>query len=124
MQRRLKVTRNCSNLMFFFYKVTKTTTVNLLLNLWCAVHKLVAPELVHGVLDQLDEGDEETPRVRAVDDQPLEQHPGDLLLHGLRISFSEQVQQAAAEVMRVAVGVAQLIGDRVQEEVTGEKKSF
>ena len=37
--------------------------------------KLVRPELERGVLDQLDEGDQETPGVGPVDDQPLKQHP-------------------------------------------------
>ena len=37
--------------------------------------KLVRPELERGVLDQLDKGDQETPGVGPVDDQPLQQHP-------------------------------------------------
>ena len=36
------------------------------------------PELEAGVLDELDEGDEEAPRVRPVHDQPLQEHPSDL----------------------------------------------
>ena len=39
------------------------------------MNKLVRPELERGVLDQLDEGDQETPGVGPVDDQPLKQHP-------------------------------------------------
>ena len=38
------------------------------------------PELEGGVLDELDEGDEETPRVRTVHDQTLQEHPRDLQL--------------------------------------------
>ena len=45
------------------------------LDLRGAVDKLVGPELEGRVLDQLDEGDEETPGVRSVDNQPLQQHP-------------------------------------------------
>ena len=37
--------------------------------------KLVRPELEGRVLDQLDEGDDETPGVRSVDNQPLQQNP-------------------------------------------------
>ena len=37
--------------------------------------ELVGPELEGRVLDQLDEGDEETPGVRSVDNQSLQQHP-------------------------------------------------
>mgnify|MGYP001299742647 FL=1 len=43
-----------------------------LLNLRGAVHKLVRPELEGRILDQLNEGDEETPGVWSVDNQPLE----------------------------------------------------
>lgn len=43
----------------------------LLLDFRGTVHKVVTPELKGGVLDQLDEGDEQTPRVRPVHDQPL-----------------------------------------------------
>ena len=45
------------------------------LDLRGAVDKLVGPELEGRVLDQLDEGDEETPGVRSVDNQPLQQNP-------------------------------------------------
>lgn len=44
--------------------------------------------------------------------------PGDLLLDGLRVGLSKQVEHGAAEVMGVAVGVAQLVGNGIQEEVT------
>lgn len=44
--------------------------------------------------------------------------PGDLLLDGLGVCLGEQIEHGAAEVVSVAVRVAQLIGDRVQEQVT------
>lgn len=44
--------------------------------------------------------------------------PGDLLLDGLCVGLGKQIQHGATEVVSVAVGVAQLIGDRVQEQVT------
>lgn len=47
----------------------------LLLDLWRAVHKIMAPELKGRVLDQLYEGDEQTPWVRPVHNQPLQQDP-------------------------------------------------
>ena len=118
------------------------------LDLWGAVHELVGPELERGVLDQLDEGDQETPGVGPVDDQPLKQHPGqkwqlkrvkiltteillqdlnapgDLLLDGLRVSLSKQVEEAAGEVVGVGVGVPQLVGDAVQEQIPGEQIMF
>lgn len=39
------------------------------------MHKVVAPELKGRILDELDEGDEESPGVWPVDDQPLQQDP-------------------------------------------------
>lgn len=103
----------------------------------------MAPKLEGRILDEFDEGDEKTPGVRPVHNQPLQQHPerpqsccsgvaakacarccerrsspGDLLLNGLRVGLSKQVEHGAAEVMSVAVGVAQLVGNGVQEEVT------
>ena len=39
------------------------------------MHELVAPKFEVGVLDELDECDKETPRVRTIDDQPLQQNP-------------------------------------------------
>lgn len=47
----------------------------LLLYLWCTVHKLMIPELELGVLDKLNEGDEEPPGVRSVYYQSLQQNP-------------------------------------------------
>lgn len=49
--------------------------------------------------------------------QPLKQDSGDLFLDCLCVGFSKEVQEGAAEVMSVTVGVAQLIGDGVQEQV-------
>ena len=48
----------------------------LLFNLWGTVYKVMAPELEGRILDQLNEGDEETPWVRPVHYQPLQQNPG------------------------------------------------
>lgn len=109
----------------------------------------MAPELEGRILDQLDEGDEETPRVRPVHYQPLQQNPkeqggninqvfaddarhrldlglvspGDLLLDGLSVGLGKQIEHRAAEVVSVTVGVTQLIGDRIQEQVTPWKKT-
>ena len=85
-----------------------------------------------------------------VDDQPLKQHPrqkwqlkrvemlttvtyillqnlnapGDLLLDGLSVGLSKQVEEAAGEVVGVGVGVPQLVGDAVQEQIPGEQIMF
>ena len=53
------------------------------LDLARTVREGVGPEVVARVLDQLYEGHQEAPGVRAVDDQPLQQDTCDLLLHNL-----------------------------------------
>lgn len=53
----------------------KTKEYDSLLDLWGTVHKIMAPELEGWVLDQLNEGDEESPGVRPVYNQPLQQDP-------------------------------------------------
>ena len=57
-------------------------------------------------------------RVRAVDDEPFEQNARDLLLNHLGLRLGKKVQEHAAEVVRVLVRVAKLIGHGVQEEVS------
>ena len=42
-----------------------------------------APEVVPRILDELDKGDEQTPGVRPVDDEPLDEDARDLLLYAL-----------------------------------------
>ena len=46
--------------------------VGLLFNLGGTVDKLVLPEIVGGVFDELNEGDEEAPGMRSVDYQSLQ----------------------------------------------------
>lgn len=43
--------------------------------------------------------------------------PGDLLLNSLCVGFREQIKHGAAEVVRVAVRITQLIGYRVEEQI-------
>ena len=50
--------------------------------------------------------------------------PGDLLLDGLRVGLSKQVKEATGEVVGVGVGVPQLVGDAVQEQIPGEQIMF
>lgn len=51
-------------------------------------------------------------------DETLQQDAGDLLLYHLRLGLGEQVQQNAAEIVRMLVGVPELVGDGVEEEVS------
>jgi len=81
------------------------------------VDKVVAPELEDGVLDEFNEGDEQTPGVRTVDDESLEEHASYLLLYRLSIRLRKQIEQRAVEVVRVTVWVAQLVSDGIQEQV-------
>ena len=87
-------------------------------NFWRATNKVVIPKLELGIFDQLDECDEQTPRMRTVDDEALQENARDLLLNGLQVGFGEEIQQSAREVMRVRVGITQLIGDGVEEQVS------
>lgn len=81
------------------------------------MYKFMSPELVNGILDKFNERDEKTPRMRTVYDQPFQQHPCNLLLYSFRVGFSEQVQEAAAEIVRVAVRIPKLVGNRIEEQV-------
>ena len=56
---------------------------DILFDFWCTVDKLMMPELELWVLDEFNEGDEKTPRMRSVNNQPLQQDASDLLLDGL-----------------------------------------
>lgn len=85
----------------FVYK-----TWHLLFNFWGTANKLVIPELELRVLDQFNECDKQTPRMRAIDYQPFKQNPRYLLLDGFGVGLRKQVQQSTAEVMSVAVGIA------------------
>lgn len=56
--------------------------------------------------------------MRSVDNESFQQNSSDLLLNGFGIGLGEQIEKSATEVMGVRIGVTQLIGDRVQEEVS------
>ena len=90
----------------------------LLLNLRSAVYKLVLPEVVSWVLDEFDKSDEQTPWVRTIHYESLEQNSRDLLLNGLSIGLRKQREESTAEVVGVAIGIAKLVGNGIQEEVT------
>ncbi|MPC11106.1 hypothetical protein E2C01_003758 [Portunus trituberculatus] len=67
-------------------------------------------------------GDEESPWMWPVHYQPFQQDSGDLFLNCFCVGFSKKVQEGAAEVVSVTVGVAQLIGDGIQEQVSACNK--
>ena len=68
------------------------------------------------LLDELDEGHQEAPGVGSVYDQALQEHPRDLLLHGVLAGLSEHEEQDAGEVVRVVVRIAQLVGHRIEKQ--------
>ncbi len=70
-----KTWRHCSSSVVKKQKDVFVMLAPLLLDLWGTVHKIMAPELKGRVLDQLNEGDEQTPWVRPVHNQPLQQDP-------------------------------------------------
>ncbi len=82
------------------------------------MNKLVFPEIIGGILDQLNERDEQSPWVWSIHNQPLQQHTCYLLLNSFSVSFSKQRQQGTTKIVGVAVGVAQLVGNSVEEQVT------
>ena len=88
-----------------------------LFNLWGTVDKLVFPEVVGGVFDELYERDKQPPGVRSVHNQPLQQNPGHLLLYGFNLGLREEGEEGTREVVGVGVGVPQLVGNGVEEEV-------
>lgn len=84
---------------------------------WSTVHEIVIPEFVVVVFDELNECDEKTPWMRTVHDESFQEHSSYLLLDCFGVGFSKQVQQGAAEVMRVAVGVTELVCNSIQIQI-------
>lgn len=80
-----------------------------LFDLWGTVYKFMVPELKCWVFNQLNEGDEKTPRMRPIYNQPFQENPCDLFLDCLSVRLGKKVQHGAAEVVRVAVWVPQLV---------------
>ena len=68
-------------------------------------------------LDELDESNEQSPRMWSVNDESLHQHASDLLLDNFLRGLLEQEEEHAAVVVRVAVRIAQLVRNRVEEQV-------
>ena len=62
------------------------------LNFGRTLHEFVAPKVVVSVLDQFDESYQETPRMRPVNDQSFKKNSGDLLLNGLLVGLSKEIQ--------------------------------
>lgn len=93
-----------------------------------ASSEFVLPKAVLRVLDQLYEGDQQTPRMRPQRHESFEEDtekrrarpnkfqfrsnslihylPSNLLLNNLRVRFEKQVQQGVAKVMCMAVRIA------------------
>ena len=62
----------------------------------------------------------------SIHDQPLKQDPGHLLLYGFNLGLREEGEEGTREVVGVGVGVPQLVGNGVEEEVatyTEEKQN-
>lgn len=53
-----------------------------------------------------------------VDNEPLQQHTGDLLLDDLLRGLGEEVEQDTTEVVGVVVGIAKLVGNGIEEKVS------
>ena len=77
----------------------------------------MVPEPVIVVLDKFDEGDDKAPGVGSVRQQPLQQDPGDLLPEFVTVTLRKQVEQGTGEVVGVGVRIAELVTNRIQEEI-------
>ena len=75
------------------------------------------PEVIGRVLDELNERNEQPPRMRTIHYQPLQQNSSDLFLNRLSIGLRKEREKGTAEVVGVAVGIAELVGYRIQEQV-------
>ena len=74
-----------------------------------------AHEFELGDLDKLAEADHETPGVRALRLQPLNEYGAHLLMHDVLLRLHINVEDNTAEVESVVVRVPQLIDDSVEE---------
>ena len=79
--------------------------------------ELVFPEVIGWVLYELDERNEQPPGVGTIDYQPLQQNSSDLFLDRLSVGLGKEREKGTAKVVGVAVGIAKLIGNRIQEQV-------
>lgn len=77
-----------------------------LFNFWSTLDKLMAPKLEGWVLDELYESNKQTPRVRPVYNEPFQQDSCYLLLDSFSVCFGKKMEECAAEVVSVAVGIA------------------
>lgn len=77
----------------------------------------MTPEIIPGIFNELDKCDEQAPGMGPVHDEPLQENSSDLLLHNLLCSLCKEVKQHTREVVRVVVGVAQLVGDCIKKQV-------
>ena len=110
------------------------------LNLRRTSHKVVVPEVIDGVVDEFYERDEQAPRMWTKRDETLEENARDLqpilfrvliqydgsrsalylpylFLDSLAVGVLEEEEEDAREVVRVHVRVAQLVRDRVEQQV-------
>lgn len=77
-------------------------------DLWRNVEELLIPEIVPMVAEQLDEGDNQTPRVWAMNQEPLKQDLGRDLLVLACVDLLEQMQNQRTEPMGMRIGVTQV----------------
>mmetsp|Transcript_7292 Transcript_7292/g.17293 ORF Transcript_7292/g.17293 Transcript_7292/m.17293 type:complete len:211 (-) Transcript_7292:305-937(-) len=91
-------------------------TLEQLLDFWCTLDEWALPKIELAVLDELDECDQQSPRVRPVHNKPFQQNPRDLLFDDVAF-IQEQEEQRTAEAMSVRIGVPEVIGQSAQEKI-------
>lgn len=90
--------------------------------LWSRLDEGEAEERIASVLKQFLQCDDQAPRVRTVDDEPLQQHTDDLLTDIgvvlLGVINAKQTEDGEAEEVGVAVGIAELVRHCAEQVVT------
>lgn len=88
-----------------------------LLHLRRAIDERLGPESVPRVANQLDEGDQETPRVGTMHDETLQKHASNLILDLDVRQLRKEEQEHAREIVRMSVRVPQVICQRRKEQI-------
>lgn len=71
-------------------------------------NELLAPEVVLGIAQKLDESHKSSPRMRAMDNEAFQKHLRQDLAEAVFLVLSKEVKEQGAEPMSVSVRVAEV----------------
>lgn len=77
-------------------------------NLGGEMNEILVPEVILGVTEEFDEGDQGTPRVRPINKETFQEDSRHHFPETIDLDFVEQVQHQGAEPVGVSVGVTQM----------------